>query len=123
MDGQPVTIGGINAIAEDGKGQPGVGTISTDGTYEILNAPIGKVKIWLIKPTGDSGNQTQGGKTAKMEVPDKKGYNMNEDAKDFAERMKSVAKLPKKYERPESSGLSATVDAQGTVQDLKLTTQ
>lgn len=153
LDGHRVTIGAVTVYAEDGQGEPGEGQIDKDGNYVVANAPVGKVKIRILKPDRVSGKPATidpdiatkgvGEGKEKLTAEDlKKAQQASETASDGkkiptptgggeadadrqgqAARYKTIEKMPEHYSDPQRSGLTATVAAKGASQDLVLMTK
>lgn len=153
LDGIPVTIGTVTVFAEDGLGEPGEGHIDTEGNYSVPNAPVGKVKIRILKPALTSDTTAAVGPGIVKNVKEEEGtgkinQDMNKaektvrtasggkklptlpgrveteaDRQDQAKRYKTIDKMPGHYSDPMQSGLTATVAVEGSSHDLALATK
>lgn len=92
--GEPVTRGTITFMPE-GEGQPATGVIGSDGSYALQTvepgdgARLGRYKVIVI--TSDVDTETFDSAMLPKEMP------------------KGTRLTPEKYEKPETSGLSAEV--------------
>jgi hypothetical protein len=100
---EPLTTGEVSFIASDGKSRSGL--ISPDGTYKIVDAPLGSVVIVVV------AKQLAG----KVE----KGDPLSAKPKGGrAAQMKSA--IPEKYNDPKTSGLTYTVTSGRQTRDIDL---
>ncbi len=117
IDGQPVTAGNVLFVSEDGQ-LTSTAPLNGDGAYVMKEAPIGKVRIAVqtliyrgaaAPPTvGRGGGANQVGSKG-MVLPDPSVRGLVYKA------------IPEKYEKVESSGLSAEVVKGDQKIDISLT--
>ncbi len=106
LDGTPIQIGTVIAYSEDGS-VAGSGGITGEGTYTIMDAPIGKVKLAIVVP---ADNEQPAAPPAAKQQPAKDTKKPNENMESY---LTSVKGLPPHYRRADTSGLITEVK-QGT---------
>jgi hypothetical protein len=107
--GTPLTMGSVVMVSEDGK-ISARGQIQSDGTYQIANAPTGKVKVGVANPPpiGAPGGQPLSGSPNDPET------------KQAAALAAKYVPSPDIYTNPEKSGLSYEVPPGGGTIDIDL---
>jgi hypothetical protein len=107
FNGQHLTAG---TVAFVGSGRTGSGTIKSDGTYAVMDAPIGEVTITVQTPPPPQGGMggMMGGKTKRPpgvpEMPKEMRPPGDEGDKDVR-----IVPAPEKYNTVEKSPLKYTV--------------
>jgi len=107
--GAHLTMGNVIILSDDKASARG--QIGPDGTYEVLKAPTGKVKVGVSNPPppGAPGGQPLSG------PPD------DPENKQAAELAKKYVASPDSYTNPEKSGLSFDIPSGGKQLDIDLT--
>jgi hypothetical protein len=108
-EGKPLTMGSVILVDEGGRFSAR-GPIQPDGTYEIANAPTGKVKMGVSNPppVGAKGGQPLIGPKDDPET------------KQAAELAAKYVPSPDTYMDPEKSGLVHEVPADGATINIDL---
>jgi hypothetical protein len=108
--GKSLTMGSVILVSEDGQ-LSARGAIQPDGTYEITQAPTGKVKVGVSNapPPGAPGGQPLVG------PPD------DPETKQAAAMAAKYVPSPDTYTDPQKSGLTREVPSSGGTIDIDLT--
>jgi hypothetical protein len=101
--GQPLKRGEINFIGADGKSRSGL--IRSDGTYKVVDAPRGPVKVTVVSLTGAD----EEGKLSALGL----GANSGPVDVHYA--------IPVKYTNPDESGLTYRLSRGGQKINIDLT--
>ena len=116
IGGKPLSGGNVIVTSEDGKYSV-QGFINGQGTYSVLEPPLGKVKLAVqtshlkgstqpkAAPGGGAG---KGEGSAGMVLPDPKDIGLG------------YTPIPAKYEKPETSGLTAEIKPGDQTHDIEL---
>jgi hypothetical protein len=101
LDNAPLKQGEIHFVGEDGKSRSSV--ISEKGAYEIVDAPVGRVKVGVVsfQLVGEGGRFDTGLKILKTPPTPK-------------------SNIPEKYNDPAQSGLSYEVAAREQTINVEL---
>ena len=83
-----------------GQGASATGNVGPDGRYQVLNAPLGEVKVAV---------NTDAGKGDFMSASMSQAY-QGPEAKAARKVALKYVEVPKKYHDPETSGLTTTVN-------------
>jgi hypothetical protein len=110
FQGRPVTYGSVIVLSGDHTARSGV--IEADGSYTVEGVHPGAVKIGVISHDPSRGRSTLRGH--KPDPPARKG------AAPRKTRTGGWFPLPRKFEDPETSGLSATLGPGRVAHDLDL---
>jgi len=103
--GEPLSRGQVYFNINDG-GSVGTSPIGADGSYQIANLGAGEARIAVVVPppaTAPPGNPMQQGADSSP-----------------ASRKKQAEEIPRKYAKPETSGLSFNVSTGTQTHDIEL---
>jgi len=108
FNGQPLPSGTVAFLGEDGRAYTGV--IGADGTYTLEKVSPGPMKISVQTPPPPSGKPVVQPPPGASSMP---GMDMRN------REVKTVA-IPRKYEDPNTSGLTYTVTSGSQTHDIEL---
>jgi hypothetical protein len=120
---KPLTAGSVMFYGKDGLS--GSAAISKDGNYDLGDAPLGEVKVTVSVP-----KPPPGGMEAMHRMKNNPGAKNTEsvDPNDPSKRIgimgdipTDYVAIPEKYSKPETSGLTYTVQRGDQTHDIKLT--
>lgn len=118
IDGQPASSGRVFFRSADGKSTI-VATIGSDGAYRAVDVPCDAMKITVTLPTKwERIGLIRDAKKAK-----KPGASVGPGAPGGVKAFESSAKIPKKYEDPDASGLALTVKSGTNTYDIEISTK
>jgi len=108
-NGQPMSGGTVTFVAADKR--QGTTHIDAKGNYDLADAPVGDVRIYLTVPPPamgpSAGKQEPPPGTGKMKSPD--GGGPPDPGASSTVDPRNVSRVPEKYLSPDSSGLTYTV--------------
>jgi len=119
FNGQPLTAGSVAFV---GSGRSASGIIKSDGTYAVMDAPVGEVTITVQTPPLPPGGMgaMMGGKTKRPsgvpEMPKEMRPPGDEGEKDIR-----IVPAPEKYNTVEKSTLKYTVQPGSQDHNIELT--
>jgi hypothetical protein len=114
LDGKPLKGGTVVFASADGKGAPASGPIEEDGSYTVLRAPTGKVRIAVETESMNTGNP---GEARKYKPPEGMKSPYGERKTDNSAR---YTPIPEKYMKEETSGLEFEVKGGTNTHEIKL---
>ena len=104
LDGKPLSVGIVSVVSGDDVTR-GSARIAADGTYSIVGAPVGPVKL-SVSTEDDKIIYPEPGSGSTKERPNPK-----------------YVAIPKKYEKFETSGLETTIPKGKGTYDVVLTSK
>ena len=127
LDGQPVMIGWIIAVSEDGRTRE-LGVVQVNGDYVIDKVPIGKVSLCFAMPKNATNPRDKNGGPGQIIPPEDagKGFSSHPDerkslGKKKIERLKSIQDVPARYLDAAQSGLAAVISEGENHYDIQMT--
>ena len=127
FNGEPVPGATIAFVTDDNL--QGSGHTDENGDYEVRDAPVGKTRVFINAPKARPGIAMSGGVkppevpkgSGPMKPPDGEKFPQPEDKPPPKIDPAKVKPIPQKYELPETSGLTFTVEKGTQTFDIKLT--
>jgi hypothetical protein len=126
--GKPLSGGAVSFFPASGKGS-NTSRIKEDGTYTVINVPVGTVKIVIAPPAAGQLDPklkmlAEAVKSGKTKLSQEELDKMPQEFRDAIEAGGSSsgpsAKIPKEYTDPEKSVLEYTVTSGKQTHDIEL---